>query len=218
MTKVRATLAPQEVGVMRTAIKLVLVTVACVVVAWCVLALDCRGALCREAWAGTVEPVLEMADQIQVWQPWYSARDYRREHAVFLAKAFHGAAKTHGIDPWLALAIARRESSLDPNVGNGKRCGSRGEQGYFQIMPRGAALKACGKQRNMFDVGANADTAMCYLKLMQDHCPGSTWRWVAAYGWRRCPSEREAREDRATKLAREFYCQAVRGCDRTWPL
>lgn len=44
------------------------------------------------------------------------------------------AAQSGGVDPTLALAVAQRESSLNPNA-----VGTKGERGVFQIMPSTAA-------------------------------------------------------------------------------
>jgi hypothetical protein len=50
-------------------------------------------------------------------------------------------------------------------------------------------------------------TGTRFLAFCRDTCPGSTWRWVAYYGRRSCPSEAEARLDRNANIAASLYAR-----------
>ncbi|MCK9355618.1 MAG: hypothetical protein M0R22_00495 [Dehalococcoidia bacterium] len=132
------------------------------------------------------------------------------ERAARLAGIFAGAGHETRIDPLLLVAIAMRESSLREDVEQLKRLGRRGERGLLQLMPRGVALshrpEACGPELE----GAHCQVyagAMWLAHLRDEQCPGSTWRWVAAFGWSRCPNEHEARADRNANIAASYYAQ-----------
>ena len=133
----------------------------------------------------------------------------RDEAARDWAEAIHRAARPHGLDPVLIAALVMRESSYDPDVAEGRRLGSRGEVGVLQVMPGGAALRFAPTRCRQTEAWCSLATGCGYLAYQRDHgCPGSTWRWVAAYGRSRCPSEAEAREDVATIRARRLYLKA----------
>jgi len=126
-----------------------------------------------------------------------------------LADAIDTAARPHRIDPILIAAIAMRESSLVDEVIRGQRRGPRGEVGIMHIMPRSIALRWAPDGCDQAELACSLATGCAYLAWLRgEGCPGSTWRWVSAYGRRRCPSEAEAREGRATRRARELYVAA----------
>lgn len=151
---------------------------------------------------------------VQTLQPVYR-RENRVRDGQRIATIIEAAAERNRIDPLLATAIAMRESSLR----GGRVVGSLGEEGLFQVMPSGYARRACPRSCDLSQPRCNAEVALCYLAHVRELCPGSTWRWVAAYGMRRCPSEREARTMTTTRRARAFLVQAA-GAERAasvWP-
>ena len=109
------------------------------------------------------------------------------------------------LDPLLLLAVAYRESSLHPDVARCRRTGARGEQGVMQVMPGGYALRWAPDGCDQCEPVCSIHTGARFLAALREHCGGSTWRWVAAYGHRRCPSEERARADRSTVRARAIY-------------
>jgi hypothetical protein len=132
------------------------------------------------------------------------------DRAAELAGVFVAAGRETNVEPLLLLAIAMRESSLHPAVEARTRRGSRGEVGLMQVHPSGPAIRL-----RPADCDEDLDGARCqvrtgarFLAFVRDHCPGSTWRWVAAYGRSRCPSETEARADRNAAIAAGYYSRA----------
>lgn len=163
------------------------------------------------------ETVDEMAEAIVELQPWYQRRP---RMAKRLALIIHDAATDHDQDPWIALAMAYKESSLSPGVGQLKVTGELGEEGYFQIMPNSYPRRACGKGRSMGNARANADTAMCYLALVREKCStDDPWQYVSAYGMSRCPTPGEGQKLRPSRRARAILCKMLGQveCDRRWP-
>lgn len=161
--------------------------------------------------------ISDMTRSIIGIQPYYRSRDKR---AYSLATAIYTAAQKHDQNPWIALSIAVRESGLRPEVGNLKIRGSRGELGYFQVMPNSQPQKICGKNRSMKNAFFNADTALCWLSYVQSYCSTSDpWQYVAAYGMSRCPGARESRRMRSTQKARQLLCDLVgdQKCEKIWP-
>lgn len=149
------------------------------------------------------DEVCEVAAAVRRLQP--AVGDDRAEQ---LAGVFVGAGHETRLDPLLLVAIAMRESSLREDVERLERLGARGERGLMQC--HGAALRArpaaCGPELE----GAHCQvyTGAMWLARVRDACEGSTWVWVAAYGRSRCPSEAEARADRATAIAASYYALA----------
>jgi hypothetical protein len=128
------------------------------------------------------------------------------------ARAFRKAGTESEVRPALVAVIAFRESSFFPAIAECRQLGSLGELGIMQVMPRGRALRyAPDGCRDQCRAGCSIRTGAAYLAACRDWCPGSTWRWVAAYGRRRCPTEAEAREDRATKRAKRIWDSVVGG-------
>lgn len=149
------------------------------------------------------EQEMSVASAIRTLQPMTSD-----ERASQLAGVFVGAGHETRIDPLLLVAIAMRESSLREDVERLERLGRRGERGLLQLMPRGAAVSHRPTECSAELEGAHCQVytgAMWLAHLRDEQCPGSTWRWVAAYGWSRCPSEREARADRNAAVAASYY-------------
>lgn len=136
-----------------------------------------------------------------------------------IAGIVRDAALRFGQDPYVALAIARRESSFDPRVEDGRIVGSLGERGFFQVYPNGAAEKTCGGC-DQTDPTCNAHTAMCWLSLRRQECGESPWVYVGAYGRKKCPKRWEARGWREVRRARMFFCLALgpdQDCGEAWP-
>jgi len=119
-----------------------------------------------------------------------------------LSAAFIMAANQYDHDPLLLAAMAMRESSLSREVSECHRLGARGERGLMQLHGVAARLAPCDDQ---CDVVCSIQSGAWWLSEVRQTCPGSTWRWVASYGWSRCTTEEEARADVATQRARELY-------------
>jgi hypothetical protein len=158
------------------------------------------------------DPVAElekrMVQAIIQEQPYYQSRP---RAALRLARIIYEAAEEHGQNPWIALSMAYKESSLSPGVG---------EEGYFQVMPRSYPIKRCGQGRSMGNARANADTAMCYLEHVRDICEtDDPWQYVSAYGMSRCPRPGEGQSLRPSTRGRKILCRMVgqAECDRIWP-
>jgi len=210
---------------MRSSIPRILITVliiATIAVAFaCAMALwspgKCNAEEARKA--GPADLVLgELARAVQNLQPWYRSRP---ERAAGLAEAILHAAQAHEQDPFLALAVAFAESALHPSVGEGRRLGSKGERGYFQVMPDSRPERLCGRGQDMFDASENAATAMCYFAHLEELCQTrDPWVLVAAYALARCPSPRYARRMRMTRKRRAILCRVVGEprCLEIWPI
>lgn len=161
--------------------------------------------------------VQEMTEAIIERQPIYR-RDPAK--ASSLASIIHRAAMTHSVNPFVALAMAHVESAFHPWVGSGRRRGSRGEEGYFQVMPRSRPWRVCGRGRSMFDTSANADTALCYFARLREVCQtDDLWVLVSAYSRNHCPKPWTARWMRGTKNRRKSLCSMVgeQRCNEIWP-
>jgi soluble lytic murein transglycosylase-like protein len=135
------------------------------------------------------------------------------EAAQGLARRIQSASEASGVDAHLLAAIAYRESNYRWSVATCRVRGARGELGLMQVMPQGYARRfAPSDCSDQCDPECSLATGARYLAHLRATCPGSTWRWVAAYGRRACPSEAEARADRATQRAAEL----VRLIGGTW--
>jgi soluble lytic murein transglycosylase-like protein len=84
-----------------------------------------------------------------------------------------GAAKQHGVDPRLAIAVARTESGLSPEAKS-----SAGAIGIMQLMPETAATLGV---QNVQDPRQNIDGGVRYLRQLLDKFDGNTEKALAAY-------------------------------------
>ena len=86
------------------------------------------------------------------------------------------AALQYGISPQLALAVAMRESSLNPNAINP----SSGASGVMQLEP--ATARQYGVT-NILDPVQNVDAGVHYLSDLLNQFGGNVAQAVAAYDW-----------------------------------
>jgi soluble lytic murein transglycosylase-like protein len=94
-----------------------------------------------------------------------------------MAQIVTAAANAFGVDPSLALAVAQRESSLNPNVVNA----TSGAAGLMQLMP--ATFAQMGVGSNIMDPLQNANAGAKYLALLLNRYGGDVAKAVAAYDW-----------------------------------
>ncbi len=90
-----------------------------------------------------------------------------------IAAMVQAAARRHGVDADLALAVAVAESDLQPQA-----VSTAGATGVMQLMPETA--RSLGV-RNTFDPRENIDGGVRYLKQMLTAFGGDVVRAVAAY-------------------------------------
>lgn len=157
---------------------------------------------------------IEMYEAALRLQPTF-ARNPR--HGRLVIRIILEAAEEHIVNPFIALTFASRESSLQTNV----RKGSIGEQGLFQIHPRGHARRVCGKGRDMSGARANADTGLCYYNHLRELCDTEDhWVLVGAYGTGKCLSPSSARELTCGRRKRAELSKAVgeEQANEIWPL
>lgn len=166
-----------------------------------------------------------VAEGVRRLQPWYyiakNPRVQLRREKEFgrLVSYIHDASIKNQIDPRIAVVVGFRESSLLPS--SQVKTGSRGERGYFQVMPGGLAIRVCGDGCNQKTPECNANTALCYLSYCRDMCGESPWQYVGGYGRSRCPeSVTEARTWPEVRRARRLLCRAYGDwvCDEVWPM
>jgi hypothetical protein len=86
------------------------------------------------------------------------------------------AALQYGVPTSLALAVAMRESSLNPNAVNP----SSGASGVMQLMPATAAQYGV---TNILDPAQNVDAGVHYLSDLLNQFGGNVALAVAAYDW-----------------------------------
>lgn len=149
----------------------------------------------------------ELAIDIRTLQPRIS--DSR---ATRLAGLIRETCESHGIEPRLVAAMVMRESSFSPAVERLEVLGRRGERGLLQVMPGSPALAMRPPECPPSLEGARCqiETGVAWLAHARDHCPGTTWRWVAAYGLSRCPSESEAVASREVAIVQRYLAQMGR--------
>ena len=126
---------------------------------------------------------------------------YQRVEAEELAGYFIEAAnvnKERPFDPLLLVSIAMRESSLLPEA-----VGQLGEIGLLQV--HGVALRFLPSGCTIEEPRCQLLAGAGYLDYVREVCGGSTWKWVAAYGMSRCPSEEMARNSHSVILAYRYY-------------
>lgn len=90
-----------------------------------------------------------------------------------IAKMINLAAQKYGVDPKLAMAVAKVESDLSPDA-----VSSAGAVGVMQLMPETA--EAIGV-RNINDPRENIDGGIHYLQQMLNTFGGDVSKAVAAY-------------------------------------
>lgn len=83
------------------------------------------------------------------------------------------SARQNGVDPKLALAVAKTESNLRPDA-----VSSAGAIGVMQLMPETASGLGV---RNAYDPRENVDGGVRYLKQLLNTFNGDTVKAVAAY-------------------------------------
>ncbi|PKM22322.1 MAG: lytic transglycosylase [Gammaproteobacteria bacterium HGW-Gammaproteobacteria-14] len=95
---------------------------------------------------------------------------------------FQHAEKQHGVDSWLLMAIARRESAFNPRAQS-----HAGAQGLMQLMPgtardmaRQAGLKLNDNDA-VFDAGTNIELGSRYMANMLQRYAGNRVLALAAY-------------------------------------
>lgn len=92
-----------------------------------------------------------------------------------IAAMVQAAAAQYGVDPGLALAVAQRESGLNPNATS-----SAGAQGVMQLMPATAASLGVS---NPYDPTQNINAGVRYLASLISQYGGDTTKALAAYNW-----------------------------------
>jgi len=142
----------------------------------------------------------DVARGVQTLQP--GADDDR---AARLASVFSTAGQRHEIDPLLLVAIAFRESSLSPEVELHRRRGQLGEGGLMQVHGVALTRRPHYCPTPLPDAECQVETGAAWLAEVRETCGGSWWRWVAAYGMARCPSENDARSADSARTAHRYY-------------
>jgi len=92
-----------------------------------------------------------------------------------IAALVTNAATKYGVDPGLALAVAQRESNLNPNA-----LSSAGAAGVMQLMPATAAQYGV---TNPYDPAQNVPAGVQYLASLLSKYGGDVSKAVAAYDW-----------------------------------
>lgn len=138
-----------------------------------------------------------ISEELRALQPALSTTVSERLSAAFVL-----AADEYDHDPLLLASMAMRESSLSREVAECRRLGALGERGLMQIHGVAARMAPCSDQ---CDAICSIRSGAFWLAEVRSACPGSTWRWVASYGWSRCTTEEEARGDTAARRARDLY-------------
>jgi hypothetical protein len=165
------------------------------------------------------EELCDVATAIRTLQPTADL-----ERADRLAEVFHGAGRAYRLDPLLLVALGFRESSLLADVELRRRRGALGELGLMQSHGAALQVRPVDCSHHLVRRGAGREglaycqvrTGAAWLAEAREHCGGSMWRWVGAYGMGQCPSEGYARTMRSTQRARELYCR-VADCETRWP-
>ena len=168
-------------------------------ITWVVVCLFAVVLVCEcipDAYGHDSEPT-GITDELLDLQPALPARAAERLSAAFVV-----AGRQYGHDPLLLASMAMRESSLSREVGHCERVGALGEMGLMQLHGVAARLAPCSDQ---CDPICSIRSGAYWLAQVREQCPGSTWRWVASYGWSRCTTEEEARADTAARRARDLY-------------
>lgn len=88
--------------------------------------------------------------------------------------AIIAAAQRYGVDPALALAIAQKESGMNPNAPRG----SSGEYGMMQVMPGTFARYGSGDPNDFMN---NLNASMAYLSDLSGRFGGNEYAMARAY-------------------------------------
>jgi soluble lytic murein transglycosylase-like protein len=155
----------------------------------------------------------ELRNLVGKLQPWFASRPMQSRR---IADIVYTAATEHGVDPYIALVYASRES--------GFRAGARGalnEHGVFQVMPNGHARRTCDPEhRDLGQPRVNADVAMCYYAHLTELCETDDPSVItAAYGTGRCMEPEAARRLACVQRKRAELVKAI-GAERAatiWP-
>jgi soluble lytic murein transglycosylase-like protein len=97
--------------------------------------------------------------------------------SLSMAQIVTAAANAFGVDPSLALAVAQRESGLNPNLVNP----TSGAAGLMQLMP--ATFAQMGVGSNIMDPVQNANAGTKYLGILLNRYGGDIAKTAAAYDW-----------------------------------
>jgi len=142
----------------------------------------------------------DVCNAMRILQPAMS-----EERAETLADIFESAGEETEIDPLLLVAIAFRESSFSERVERLEHRGSLGELGLLQVHGAALRMRPEGCSETLEGAACQIRTGARWLAFVRERCPGSTWRWLAAYGRGRCISEQDARGDRSARIAASYY-------------
>lgn len=172
-----------------------------------------------------ISPVQDLRGAVVALQPWYTAArskadaGRREEYLAELVDAVEGASAEFGIDQYMAIVVARRESSLFPRIGHGIVLGAKGDTGYFQILPRSEAMAVCRVCDDLKAPECNARVALCYMVHLKKRCGDDPWVWMSAYRTGGCPGGSEARKMPEIRMTRRFLCDILgpARCQERWP-
>jgi hypothetical protein len=95
--------------------------------------------------------------------------------ALGISQLISQAAAQYGLDPSLVMAMAQRESNLNPNA-----VSPAGAQGIMQLMPATAAALGV---TNPFDAAQNIAAGVRYLAQLLNQFGGDLAKALAAYNW-----------------------------------
>ncbi|EGO63150.1 lytic murein transglycosylase [Acetonema longum DSM 6540] len=98
---------------------------------------------------------------------------FQAQHRNQVQRMVHATAEKYGVDPKLAVAVAKVESDFSANA-----VSSAGAVGVMQLMPETARKL---NVRNIRDPKENIDGGVRYLKEMLDTFNGDVRKAVAAY-------------------------------------
>jgi soluble lytic murein transglycosylase-like protein len=96
-----------------------------------------------------------------------------RKMPRYLASLIDEASRTHGVDPRLVAAVARRESAFNPDAKS-----AAGACGIMQLMPATARILGVS---DIFDARENVFAGARYLRSLLDNYKGDIDRALAAY-------------------------------------
>lgn len=139
--------------------------------------------------AACAQEVSTLAQHIRHLQPATTP-----ERADSLARIIADASAAHDLPSLLVVSLIFYESSFFADIERLERFGPRGERGLMQLHPRAGWQPYLPEGCTAELVGAECQirTGVAWLAEARRRCPGSPYRWVAAYGSSRCLGEREA--------------------------